>query len=216
LHDIELFNEKKCIIVDEKHRNILLVGDSHAAHFYSPLKESLTDSNISQIAASGCKPTINYKGSEYCVTLMKKAFEDYVKNYKFDTIILSAYWKQNNIKDLERTVKYLSQFTDEVIVFGPIITYDQALPRLLSRFMLAGKETEAFRSARNYQEVAKIDQELRTRITGEKIYYVSVLDTLCPNKKCITLTSKGNPMQWDYGHLTHEGGMEVIPSLISQ
>jgi peptidoglycan/LPS O-acetylase OafA/YrhL len=210
----ELFDEQTCIVVDDRRTNVLLVGDSHAAHFIAPLRESLPRANISQVNASGCEPTIDYEGMPYCTNLMRKAFEHYASIHRFDAIILSAYWQLEHVESLRRTVNYLAQYTDRVIVFGPILTYDQALPRLLARFSRDGRELAALKLARNYQDIAVLDKAMKLRLRPSEAHYVSILDALCPGGECRILTREGIPLQWDYGHLTHLGGLEVVDTLL--
>lgn len=68
-----VFNEDVCIQYDQSKPNILLIGDSHASHYYRALSDLSSSINFSQVNASGCKPTIVY--SKYQV--IKKTDELY-------------------------------------------------------------------------------------------------------------------------------------------
>jgi peptidoglycan/LPS O-acetylase OafA/YrhL len=218
LSDVEYsfddFKIDKCIVHKENQDNYLLIGDSHAAHFYNALALTLTNVSISQVNASGCKPVYPYTGEPRCADLIKWAFNDLIISDHFDKIIISARWKSEDLSNLRNTINKISPYTDEVVVLGPIVTYDQALPRLLARSEMKDKEDEFISNARNFDKISKIDNFFKTNLVDESVNYISILDAVCPDSECITLTEAGMPLQWDYGHLTNQGATEVIKKLI--
>jgi len=40
-----------------------------------------------------------------------------------------------------------------------------------------------------------------------------MIDTLCEGRSCLVRTPDGDPLHFDYGHLTHKGGLEVARRL---
>ena len=214
--DIRNFTEDRCIKIHPAKRNVLLLGDSHVNRLYYPIRDNLPDASVSQITASGCRPTVSNYGSRYCLELMQKAFNDYIPNYKFDTVILFAYWKHYDPDYLSLTVDLISKHVNQVIVFGPMVTYEQALPRLLARFSKNGKETHQFKKARNYEENISIDAEMHQSLLNSSASYVSLLELVCPDGICKTLTESGEPIQVDYGHFSYAGGVEIIQDIIGR
>lgn len=53
-----------CLKIDKQKKNYLLIGDSHAAHFYSALSSQLPDVAISHMTSSGCRPLIPVTGEK--------------------------------------------------------------------------------------------------------------------------------------------------------
>lgn len=204
----------ECVAFDNRKRNYLLLGDSHAAHYYSAFQEIIGEQEtLSQINASGCKPTTGTAGAQRCVDLMELAFDKLVREYPFDTVILSAKWTVDDIEGIRMTIDYLSAYTDNIIILGPIITYKQALPRLLARSYANGEEGENVTRNRNIQQVSGIDSVYKQALAGMDVHYVSVFDGVCGDQVCDVVTPEKIPLQFDYGHLTHEGAVHLLNKL---
>ncbi len=205
----------ECITHQDGMTNILLVGDSHAAHLYSAL-DALKGSNatLTQITTSGCRPTTAYLGEPYCTEIIRWTFEELIKDKHFDKIILSGRWKTEDLERLVKTINSISQHTQEVVVFGPIIEYEQDLPRLLAKDYGPSGEGERLKRSRRYEEISRVDNSFNLRISSTQGRYVSILDAICPDKQCIVVTRSGVPVQFDYGHLTHVGAVEILTAVV--
>ena len=205
--DISYFDNDACLVAQEQKENILLVGDSHAAHWYAGLAANKKpNQTISQITASGCKPTISYRGEKRCTELMHYAFEQVIPSGKYDKIIISARWKMDDLSWLLRTLDQIEGTRAEVTVFGPIIEYTQPLPRILAH----SDHEEKLVRTRKYDFIQKIDAEFESKLSNRNIRYKSVLDSICASAAdCKTLVN-GKPLQFDYGHLTLEGATKIL------
>ena len=115
-------------------RNDLLIGDSHAAQLWFGLSSVFTDVNLMQATASGCKPTLDQSRSvePKCSQLMEYIFSDYLKTHHVDTLIIAARWDSGDLTPLQHTLAWAHSQGMEVVLFGPIVQYDSALPRLLA------------------------------------------------------------------------------------
>lgn len=205
--DISFFQIDTCIKAEKGKENIVLIGDSHAAHWYSAMNELIGKSQtLSQITASGCKPLLNTQGEKWCTDLMTLAFEDVLQNGAISTVILSARWKKKHLQPLLSTIEELQSRKIDVIVLGPIIEYSQPLPRLLA---LSGSVSDIYSSSK-YKKILEIDAEFKSSIMKKEVKYLSILDTACSHKaSCITLV-EGKPLQFDYGHLTEAGARLLL------
>lgn len=208
--DISYFKKGTCLIAQEEKENILLVGDSHAAHWYAGLEANKKpNQTVSQITASGCKPTISYQGEKRCAQLMRIAFEEVIPTGKYEKIIISARWKIDDLSWLLKTLDRLETIETEITVFGPIIEYTQPLPRILAHSDFA----EKLKRMRKYELIANIDSEIENKLRDTSVKYVSILKNICNNlDDCETLVG-GKPIQFDYGHLTLEGSLTIIKRL---
>lgn len=202
--NISYFNKKACLIPQKEKENILLVGDSHAAHWYAGLEANKKpNQTISQITASGCKPTISYHGKKRCTDLMHYAFEQEIPSGKYDKIIISARWKIDDLPWLLKTLDIVKEMETEVTVLGPIIEYTQPLPRILAH---SDFEEKLVRT-RKHEFIEKVDTEFANKLSKRQVTYVSILSNICASKEnCKTLV-EGSPIQFDYGHLTKEGSL---------
>lgn len=210
----DYFKKDVCVKFDATKPNYLLIGDSHAAHFYGALRSELGNVNLTQVTSSGCRPTIDFSGSDYCTSLMRWAYAELISKHHFDAIIVSGRWASSDLSSLKETVDMLSKYSEKLFILGPIVTYDQALPRLLARSFPNVSDSNLLIKATNYESIKKIDSSFKKMTFSPRAHYVSILDAICPSGNCIKVTPQGIPMQWDYGHLTYEGSREVIARLV--
>jgi peptidoglycan/LPS O-acetylase OafA/YrhL len=213
-NNVSYFNKEKCINYSMVSKNTLLIGDSHAAHWYSSLEATLSENNtLSQVTSSGCKPVSKSKGAKRCTELMQWVFDKLVLNKRFDSIILSARWLKSDIKALKVTTDFLENYTNRVIVLGPIIEYRLPLPRLLAINDNADKTVSSI----NYNDVLQQDKLFSNTLNSNSTLYMSVLEMMCPEQRlCQTSTENGVPLQYDYGHLTHEGALVLVGNINSK
>ncbi|SEL17177.1 Peptidoglycan/LPS O-acetylase OafA/YrhL, contains acyltransferase and SGNH-hydrolase domains [Xaviernesmea oryzae] len=201
------FHFDDCLAMASDKPNYLLLGDSHAAHFYPGLA-SRSEFNLLQATASGCRPIDTSFGEKRCVSLFSYITDEFLPTHKVDTVIISARWQEGDMTGLAREIAKIEKFVPNVIVFGPIAEYDKALPRVLAQSLylndpeLPAHHLIAVRKA--------VDADLAKGVPGTGAQYVSVYDTLCPAGSCEHWTADGNPIQSDYGHLTTAGSMEIV------
>ena len=212
--NINFFNKDKCITHSDGKKNYLLIGDSHAAHFYSALAKVIKDDEtLSQVTASGCHPTLPYEGTKRCSSLVQWAYEELIKEKSFDTIILSAHWSYPDKQHLLDAIELLLNYTDRIVVLGPNMEYLQPLPRLLVK-MPKGEDTRViYKTAGNYKAVASVDYHMKKYLDRDRVKYISVLKVLCDRSGCTTTTRDGTPITFDSGHFTHEGASYVVKKI---
>jgi peptidoglycan/LPS O-acetylase OafA/YrhL len=200
---IDFFDAATCLKGDDHKPNVILVGDSHAAHFWKALSIVFADKNISQVTASGCHPLIDSRGAARCTQLMHLFFDSIlVKNHP-DAVVLSAEWDIADLESLVRTVDYAKRYAAKVYVFGPIVQYEARLPDLLARTVLSDRQDLPSRSQLSEQKAT--DALFRDRLVGDNVVYVSVYQTICPKDVCQLYTAPNTPIQFDESHLTVEG-----------
>ena len=212
--NIDFFDKRRCITHTQKKENYLLIGDSHAAHFYSALDQAKrANTTISQVTASGCHPLLPYSGAKRCANLMQWAYEELIREKEFDTIILSAHWTHSDKEQLLNTIHLLQQYTKRVVVFGPNMEYLQSLPRLIANLNPTQDTRSIYKNAGKYKEVASIDYSMKTYLKAQGIEYISILKILCNENGCTTTTPEGIPIAFDASHLTHSGAYYIVESM---
>ena len=92
-------------------------------------------------------------------------------------------------------------------MLGPIVEYDSALPRLLADEILHNKPSTA--SAMRTPGIHERDRALSRIVTAKGATYISVYDQVCRNGRCDEFAEGDIPMQFDAGHLTAQGSIEV-------
>jgi hypothetical protein len=199
-----------CMKPDGKRPNYLLVGDSHAAHLWFGLSTSMPEVNLMQATASACRPAVervSVLDSRACPKLMRFVFDDFLVNKKVDKVLLAAAWKDEDIPALSDTLETLMSRGLDVVVLGPIVEYDGALPRLLADEILRNSPSMA--SAMRTRGIAARDRLLRRIVTAKGATYLSVYDSVCRDDHCDEFAEGDIPLQFDAGHLTAQGSLEV-------
>jgi hypothetical protein len=199
-----------CLKWDAKRPNYLLVGDSHAAHLWLGLSTAMPQVNIMQATAGACRPAVQQVSeldTRACPKLMRFVFDDYLARNKVDKVLLAASWKDEDLPALSATLEALRQKGLDVVVLGPIVEYDSALPRLLADEILRGDPSIA--NAMRTSGIHERDRTMSRLVTAEGATYLSVYDAVCHAGHCDEFAEGDVPLQFDAGHLTAEGSIEI-------
>lgn len=208
---VEAFDKQRCLSLDPAKKNYLLMGDSHAAQYWRALQDRFPQVNLMQATASGCRPLVNGLGSKRCTDLMRYTFNEYLRSTKVDGVILAARWTEEELPLLRQTVNHLTTSVPKVMVLGPTVEYAGTFPILLAQSYLYGRDFDfnAYLDPTKPQLSAAIAQSL----AETEAIYLPVIDQLCQGRTCVLRTPSGQPMQFDYGHLTLEGSRLVVNKL---
>jgi hypothetical protein len=210
----ETFDAKTCLTKDATRPNYLLIGDSHAAQLWLGLSSVLSSVNLMQATVTMCRPVrvdTAALDTRKCPQLMHFVFDDYLVNEKVDKVLLAAAWKEEDLPKLAATLDYLRERGIATVVFGPIVEYDYALPRLLADAIryhdpqLADRERTA--------AVPVLDRRMRMLVTGKGVTYISTYDAMCKSGTCDKFATGNIPFQFDAGHLTAEGSIALAEKL---
>ncbi len=208
------FKPSVCLQESSRMRNDLLIGDSHAAQLWFGLSSVFTDVNLMQATASGCKPTLDQSGSvePKCSQLMEYIFSDYLKTHHVDTLIIAARWDSGDLTPLQHTLAWAHSQGMEVVLFGPIVQYDSALPRLLAMSIRSNDATiPALHRVAFYE---RLDADMsKLAQTDPGVRYISYFKMLCRQSDCLEYAGAGVPLQSDYGHLTSVGSVLVATKI---
>lgn len=209
----EAFKKEECTVIQKSKRNVLLIGDSHAAQYWGGLQEKFPDVNIMQATSSGCRPLIDANGAKRCTDLRTWAF-DFIKNNPIDAIIIGGRWQLDEMKYVSNTLEYLKSISPNVILIGPTVEYKGELPALLSRSILSEQKFNFDKYL--IKDRFMMDNAMRAEAMNAKVNYISVLDSECDKDECSLFAKDGMLMQFDYGHLTLSGARDVIDENYSE
>ena len=205
------YSFERCMRAPHDKSRVLIVGDSHAAHLYYGLNHALPNAHVLQATAAGCKPLVNSRGDARCLALMHQVFNEHLKRIRPNMVILSARWLEKDVPDIEKTVRLIQQATPRVIVSGPIVEYDQPLPRLLARHIDRDEPIDMHRN----KQVPLVDRQLAAAMKRARIPYFSPYASLCA-PDCRLWVTPGVPVQFDYGHLTQQGSVLIADLMARQ
>jgi peptidoglycan/LPS O-acetylase OafA/YrhL len=203
------FDRATCLHMSATKPNYLLIGDSHGAHFWAGLTKVFPKINLLQATASGCKPVLGTEGLQYCLDVMHEALFDFLPKAKLDGIIFSAAWNDNDIKPLKATIAYTKRYVPKIIVIGDVPGHEVDLPNLLGRSLVEHRPDLVIQEQSSYPWIA--NGGFKAAIGPA--YYVSLVDLLCPEDRCVVYAGKDIPLQFDSSHLTTEGSIFIAEKL---
>jgi peptidoglycan/LPS O-acetylase OafA/YrhL len=234
---ISLYKSAECLAFASDKLNILLVGDSTAAHYVSALRQSLNPEryNLLQLNAANCAPFIGFHQprSENC-DQVNAMFRDLLKERRISAVILSGNWRV--YADLYRTPlpsiaagraeALTSEFdanlgatlsaTEDAdmptLLLGPSLEFPLPLAQTLARHernhLPTGSALKPVPAAFSTDEhVRRLSQLYRN------VRFVSVLDAICSHQDCPLKLDADTPIVWDTLHLTPEGAVYVVKRL---
>ena len=214
IQQVSDFDFNTCLTQSAIKPNVLLIGDSHAAHLWKALADTYPNLNFMQATATGCKPVFESRGERPCVQLMDDIISRFIPQSHPDLVILAARWDFADIDNVKKTIAKIAPDSKSVYVFGPIVTYETSLPRLLAQAEVRGP---SFVDAARVSDVPLIDSAFAQALHGVPTSYVSLSHIICPSARaCITHAKDGSPLQWDYGHLTYQGGLLLVNAMRDQ
>jgi peptidoglycan/LPS O-acetylase OafA/YrhL len=203
--------------------NVLLWGDSLAAHYFHGLG-SATDPkavNILQATQAACMPTFNAaaQGTASCRSFAGQ-MDGFFKNRKPDLVILSADWLEYSrpprfdgmVADLKQTVSTLNSAGIAVALLGPAVQFRSRLPSMLMRAHL--RHADISPDDFVLPDIFALDQQMKAALPAQpKFSFISVVDAVCPLRQCPITIDGGIPLAWDHAHLTAEGSVYVMDRL---
>jgi peptidoglycan/LPS O-acetylase OafA/YrhL len=203
--------------------NVLLWGDSLAAHYFDGLRK-VTDShavNILQATQAACMPTLNAaaQGNALCRNFAGQ-MEAFFRDRKPNLVILSADWLEyarpprfdGMIADIRQTIAKLNELGIAVVLLGPAVQFKARLPSMLMRAHL--RHVEISSNDFLLPDIFILDQNMKAALPAHaKFAFISVVDTVCPARQCPVTIDGGIPLSWDHAHLTAEGSEYVMDRL---
>ena len=216
--------DDSCIGLVAGKTNVLLWGDSLAAHYFHGLAGT-TDPRLTKIlqaTQAACMPTFSAaaQGNASCRNFATQ-MEAFFGAHRPDLVILSADWLEyarpprfdGMIADLRQTISRLNDLGMSVVLLGPAVQFKARLPSMLMRANL--RHVDADPSDFVLPDIFSLDQKMKAALPAhEKFSYVSVVDAICPTRQCPLTIDGGIPLSWDHAHLTAEGSVYVMGRLV--
>jgi len=200
-----------CLPSDATKPTVLLLGDSHATHLGYGLQPALSQVNLLRVTGAGCKPVLETDlATGHCGSLFSYLYRRVLPAHKVGMILLAGRWVDADLGPVSAFLNYARSRGIPVLLFGPIVQYDQALPRLIAE---SERLNEPGLIARHRLDNGTLDQALASVARANGADYVSLLHLMCPTAACLMVLPGGTPVQYDYGHLTIEGSQALVAAL---
>jgi peptidoglycan/LPS O-acetylase OafA/YrhL len=212
--------DDKCLAMAAGKTNVLLWGDSLAAHYFHGFDKTVDPQkvHILQATQAACMPTLAAasQGVATCRQFASR-MEAFFADNKPGLVIMSADWGEyargsrldGMIADLSQTVARLTSSGIRVVVLGPSVQFRSRLPSMLMRAELRHAELRADDFV--LPEIFALDARMREALPPrDRFTYVSVLNAICPARQCPLTVGEDIPLAWDHAHLTAEGSEYVV------
>jgi peptidoglycan/LPS O-acetylase OafA/YrhL len=209
--DARLFRKDVCLKLVPGRRSILIMGDSHAAHFVAAFKALHADQTVLQATSSGCEALHGGPGAKRCLKLFAYVFDEFLVESHVDTIVLAGRWPRSTLPQLQGTIEYLKPLVGRVVVLGPVVEYDRPFPELLAQSISSHDPSLIAQHLVPAQR--KTDRLFAEQLAISGASYFSVYEATCPQGECTLWAAPGVPMQYDAHHLTLEGAELVLNRL---
>ena len=170
----------------------LIWGDSLAATLYRGLK-SIHDDTL-QLTASLCHPIIdkNFLGRPNCYNI-NNFIKEKISKLKLKKIFLQASWilnsdEKNLVQNIIKTIEFIKTASPQssIIIIGSLPIWGIDLPQLILRKNLT-LNGEKYIKLPNYKKLKEIDEKLKTLERFENVKFISALDQMCKEDKCLAI-----------------------------
>ncbi|OKP29374.1 acyltransferase family protein [Serratia fonticola] len=198
--DISLYQKDVCLKKSEEKKNILLVGDSHAAELYSSMRDVFKEYNVMQATASGCMPFDITTGSKRCTDLINYIYNDYLKNNNIDYVFISANWVTYNKGDILNRLNAVSSLIghDKVFIIGQTKVFSTNFYRIAQKVNENKIEELVTPSS------IEINNILSKNLNNNVARYIDIFNLNCNEDKCRYFDEHKEPMLFDQNHLTKD------------
>lgn len=203
------FDRRACLAFDPGRPDVLLMGDSHAAHLWTGLQRRFPDLHFQQATASGCTAVLNRPIgiASRCDQMMRFLFDSYLPSRAGSWVILAGSWGASDSQGVGQTLDWLRSKNLKVILVGPIVKYDLPLPRLMA--LAEARHDRGLVERFRDKDGAKLDMLYAQIAAKHGALYMSPYQALCGARSCQTADATGLPLQFDYGHVTAAGSLLV-------
>lgn len=197
--------------------NMLLWGDSFAAHYVPGLISHSTDlpGNLVQYTAAGCRPIFEFFSYSLpnCHDFNSRV-PQIIRSMKIKTVVIAARWQKlgsRGFTGLQQTVEALRDLGVKVYVVGQSPEFPIDVQSLAYRQSRAGAQPPG-----NWPSAVhpKVNQELQEVVSGIASY-IDPIAKLCEAQTCQYIRD-GKFLYEDYGHLSAAGSSLAVARYLTR
>lgn len=226
---LSAFDMKDCLRSVANKRNVLLAGDSIAAHYDWGLRSYFPSDSVQllQLTAASCAPFVELDQAKVrSCNEMNQLLRAQIKARRFTGLILSGNWRvysefygRRDATSFHDYLRSLLAAADEagipVLLLGPSLEFPAPLAATL--FNYERSHLPAGKSFMPIEGAFKADDRMREIARSyPSVQYVSILDAICRARECPLKVAPETPITWDIIHLTPEGSRFVVAQLKPQ
>ncbi len=198
---------------------LFLWGDSNAAHLIPGVRAEFEGSHnlyLRTISGCGVFMTTHIPKRPGCKDFNAESQQQIIDS-RPELVVIAGLWKVEFPAQLAVTLNELKQAgVKNVLVVGPVPQWTPSLPASIFKYHQTNKNARSYPkylTDRAQTETRGIDAELRGVVEAVGYTYYSPFERLCTVKEGCLTNIDGELTQWDYGHLTDTGSLEVVQGL---
>jgi peptidoglycan/LPS O-acetylase OafA/YrhL len=211
-NNVKYYSAADCLTANPAKRNMLIMGDSHAADLWYGLSAAYPDINFLQATVARCPPLLGGRNAfpfgKACDALMGSMFFEYIPSHKLDGIIIASRWRENSVEEIGRTVSYLKKYQRHVYVVGPNVEYSQPVPRVVA-IGIWKNDLQSGAGVEDPERLAALERRIQVEVQEAGGTFLSLRDALCERGICAVLTPDDTPIDFDTNHLSAAGSRFV-------
>lgn len=205
--DPQTFN-RDCVAPDPVLRNWVIFGDSHAGQYWRALQEYWSADNVIKATASGCRPLVDPVGPARCTVMVSYVLEELLRPDQVHGVVFAGRWREQEIPRLITTVRMIKARGIEVVILGPTVEYDGDFPLIVARAIISDNPDGV--AHRMLRDRVYLDRSIAAALAPLEVTYISQFDAECPDDQCTIFDQEGDPIHFDYGHLTLSGARLML------
>jgi len=224
------FTEPRCVFPEKSKANVLLIGDSNAAHFVGMIRELSTVQKVPfrNATQSSCPPLLTKQSLPWVDRQFQEACQRYrqvlIENVAlYDTIIVAGDWtdydflaKEEFRELFQQTVLKLSKQAEHIILIGKIPTFKNYNVNCEKRSIKLNLSCNSARfNTPEKMQHHDVNMFIK-KIAGDydNVHYFDILPALCSAGNCSPFIDT-TPVYYDSGHLSMMGSHKVGTTIIS-
>ncbi|KTC85470.1 acyltransferase family protein [Legionella drozanskii] len=199
-----------CLPKDSEN-TVIIWGDSHAVHLYPGLHESLAKEgyDLGALTSSACPPIKDFELEvrPYCKIFNTLAL-DIILKVKPKILIMTAYWPSTpqNMELLDKTIQLIAKQNIQILLLGQSPVYTESVPTLVVKRIKAGNPIVSSADIMQTEYLIHTESIMKKMFANRSdVKYISVLNSVCPNKVCPMVSADETPLHFDVAHLTEAG-----------
>lgn len=197
---------ERCITYKKNKPNVLLIGDSHAAHLLPGLEKNFPDANFSLLAVDSCY-LIKRRTNQSPACNELSDWVEVTDLSSFDSVLYSG--RNLNTDIPAQTMARLNKMASDTKLYfiGPAPYFEPNMPTLFPTITGKLSESEIDQKFEEALSIEKFEKDAAFRkifADNSSITYVSMTDLVCPDRKCQFRDPAGWPILLDNSHFSVE------------
>lgn len=205
-----VFDEQACLHPAADRRNVLVLGDSHAAYLAPGVRKVLDEFAVLQSTVVSCPLLLDSKRDETCQAQEKLTYEFVARN-SLDLIVVYANWRSYDFQSLGSSLDMLGKHASRVVVVVGTPFYSKDVARILYDEPSIEQAQVVADSLDPFGPGAEAVRNVVAIAAARSVPVISIPGLLCSDaaagRACRILDDEGHPIFYDHGHLSTPGAV---------